>query len=206
VWTILAVTIGLIVGALIALSCFGLIMVLARRLRAVTERINLFLPVSGVGLPSPGTPVPPFTAIAVDGEQVSADNLAGERFFALLTTDCSSCHDQIPALRILAERSGSKPIVTIIGPPGDRARMIAEFDGTATLIEESADGPIVSAFDIHEFPTVLRMHDGSILKYHYSGRYWTNGLRLERWATSLILVLSVKYIPAGGNSGWALFA
>jgi len=152
----------LVVVAVIALSCFGLIMVLARRLRAVTERVNLFLPVSEVGLPTPGTPVPPFTATAVGGERVSADDLPGERFFALLTTDCSSCHDQIPALRTLAERSGSKPIVTIIGPPEERARMIAEFDGTATLIEETGGGPIASAFEIREFPTVLRVQDGFI--------------------------------------------
>lgn len=93
---------------------------------------------------------------------MSATDLSGERFFALLTTDCSSCHDQIPALRHLAESRGSKPIVTIIGPPEDRAGMIAEFDGSATLIEDTADGPVVSAFEIHEFPTVLLVRDGII--------------------------------------------
>jgi hypothetical protein len=60
--------------------------------------------------------------------------------------------------------------------------------------------------DLGDFRGAIFVTSSSILKYHYSGRYWTNGLRLERWATSLILVLSVKYIPAGGNSGWALFA
>ena len=77
------VSIALVLVALVALAAFGLVLVLARRLRDVTERVNKFLPVSEGGLPDPGTPVPEFAAVTADGTPVSHADLAGPaRLFA----------------------------------------------------------------------------------------------------------------------------
>jgi len=149
--------------ALVALAAFGLVLVLARRLRDVTERVNKFLPVSDGGLPDPGTPVPEFAAATADGTAVSHADLAGPtRLFAMLTTDCSSCHDQVPALRDLAPDHGIRPIVLVIGPAEQRTEMAESLAGHAVIIEEAEGGPIAEAFEIHEFPAVLAVSDGVI--------------------------------------------
>jgi hypothetical protein len=148
--------------ALVALAAFGLVLVLARRLREVTERVNKFLPMSGGGLPDPGSPLPEFTAVAVDSTPVTHADLAGpnRRVFALLTTDCTSCHDQLPALRDLD--AGERPIVLVIGPPEDRAGMVASLAEHAVVIEEKDDGPIAESLEINEFPAVLVVSDGVV--------------------------------------------
>src|SRR4051812_29807793 len=129
---IAVVSIALVLVALVALAAFGLVLVLARRLREVTERVNKFLPVSDGGLPDPGTPVPEFTSNTADGTPVSHADLAGPaRLFAMLTTDCSSCHDQVPALRELDADHVARPLVLVIGPPEQRAAMVDALAGHA---------------------------------------------------------------------------
>ncbi len=154
---------ALVIVAMIAVLAFALVMVLARRLRAVTERVNKFLPVSEGGLPDPGTPIPDFTAVSTDGTPVSHHDLAGTgRVFAMLTTDCASCHDQVPAVR---EVEGSeRPIVLVIGRPEHRAEMVAALGDRPLVIEEDDGGPIAGAFEIAEFPAVMLVNDG-IIRY-----------------------------------------
>jgi hypothetical protein len=157
------VTVALVVVAVIALAAFGLVLVLARRLRAVTERVDMFLPVSEDTLPLPGTPVPEFFAVSADGEQVSRDAFAGaERVLAVLSIGCGSCGEQIPALRELGASGALQPVVVVTGAPEDRAPLVARLDGRAVVIEEPDRGPVAEAFEISEFPAVLLIRDGVI--------------------------------------------
>jgi hypothetical protein len=159
--TIVALWIAIVLVALVAFGTFGLVLVLGRRLRAVTERVNMFLPASDGGLPHPGTPVPEFSAVSVDGAPVSHTELSvPERIFAMLTTECASCHDQLPGLRDLD--APVRPLVVIIGPPEKRAGMVTALGDRALLVEELDQGPITKAFDIQEFPAVLLVRDGVI--------------------------------------------
>ena len=152
---------ALIVVALIAVLAFALVMVLARRLRAVTERVNMFLPASDGGLPHPGTPVPEFTSTSTEGAAVGAADFAGAtRVMALLTTECASCHDQVPAIRGIDD--GPRPIVVVIGRPEQRAAMVASLGGRPVVLEEEDGGPIATAFDVSEFPAVMLVDDGVI--------------------------------------------
>jgi peroxiredoxin len=147
---------ALISVALVAASAFGLVLVLARRLRAVAERVERFLPISEGSLPDPGTPVPEFAALAVDGTRVSHEDLAGpDRVLAFLTTDCASCRDQVPALRELDHSTWAAPIVVVIGSREQRSDMVAALADRAVVIEEEDHGPIAGSFDIHEFPAVV---------------------------------------------------
>jgi len=158
-----AVTVALVVVAVVALAAFGLVLVLARRLRAVTERVNLFLPVSAGTLPLPGTPVPEFDAVSVDGERVTANTFAGaERVLAVLSTTCGSCGEQVPALRELGASGAPRPVVVVTGPPEDCAPLVARLDGYAVVIEERDEGTVAEAFEIGEFPAVLLIRDGVI--------------------------------------------
>jgi hypothetical protein len=158
---ILAVALGVI--ALIALSAFGLVLVLARRLRSVTERVNAFLPLSAGSLPLPGTPIPEFQAVASSGQLVSQREFAeGERVFAMLSTECEACYDQLRLLREVGADLQAKPIVVIAGPPSERHSMVAELAGVAVVLEEPEFGPIAEALEISEFPAVMLIREGYV--------------------------------------------
>jgi hypothetical protein len=147
----------------VALAVFGLVLVLARRLRALTERVNVFFPVVEGTLPLPGTPVPEFDAVATDGAQVTHSAFAGvERIFAALSTGCGSCLEQVSAFRELGASLTPQPIVAVVGPARDRAPMVTQLDGRAIIIEEPEHGPVVEAFEVSEFPAVLLVRDGVI--------------------------------------------
>jgi len=154
--------------AIVAVSAFGLVLVLARRLRAVTERVERFLPVSEGSLPDPGTPIPEFTATAVDGTRISHEDFAdADRLLVFLTTDCSSCHDQVPALREL-DSSWLEPVVVVIGNKDQRPDMVSALTEHALVVEEEEYGPIATALEIHEFPAILLTGIGVVHKATHS--------------------------------------
>lgn len=147
---------ALAVVGLIAVAAFGLVLVVARRLRALTEQVHKYLPISEHGLPDPGTPLPRFEARTAAGQVLTERHFAGEdRVLAFLTTDCGSCHDQIPAVRELPASGWPEPVAIVIGPQPDRAAMIAKLGAGPIVLEEDDGGPIAQAFDMHEFPAIL---------------------------------------------------
>jgi len=154
---------ALVVAALVAASAFGLVMVLARRLRSVEERVNLFLPRMDTTLPDAGTPIPPFTATAVDGTRVTEAEFAGsDRVVAMLTTGCTACHEQIPALIALNGSTWGRPVVVVIGTPDARAEMVSALAEHVTVLEEEDGGPLSTAFEVHEFPAVMAVSNGVV--------------------------------------------
>jgi hypothetical protein len=156
-------SVALALVALIALGTFGLVLILARRLKAVTERVNVFLPAVESTLPAPGTPLPEFDAVSADGEHVSRESFAGAgRILAIMSTGCGSCHEQITAFKELGVSLEPQPVVAIIGASEERASMAAQLDGHAVIIDDSHTEAIVAALEIREFPAVLLVRDGVI--------------------------------------------
>lgn len=149
--------------AAFALAAFGLVLILARRLQTVTERVNIFLPGWAGRLPLPGTPVPEFDAVSAGGERVTRNAFDGvERVLAVLSTGCGSCLEQIPAFREFGASRTPQPVVVVTGAPEDRAPLVARLDGHAVVIEEPDRGPVAEAFEISDFPAVLLIRDGVI--------------------------------------------
>ena len=154
---------ALILVALIAATALGLVLILARRLRTMAEKVNRVVPDFDMGLPSRGTPVPEFQARTASGVEVTHADLNGDdRVIAFLTTDCASCQDQLPALRDSYPDAWRTPLVVVIGDPADRSRMAQSLGERAVIVEEDGRGPIASAFEIHEFPAILLVHDGYV--------------------------------------------
>jgi hypothetical protein len=154
---------ALFLVALIAVTSFGLVLILARRLRKVTAKVNAVLPDEESRLPSAGTPVPQFQARTADGAEVTQEELNGpDRVIAFLTTDCGSCHDQLPALRDGYPEEWRTPLVVVIGAPAERTAMVQSLNGRAIVVEEEGRGPLASAFEIHEFPGILLVQDGYV--------------------------------------------
>ena len=139
-------SVALALVAVIVLGTFGLVLILAGRLRAVTVRVNMFLPAMEDPLPPPGTAVPEFDAVSVDGQRLGRDSFAGvDRVFALLSTSCGACDAQVAAFRELGASLDPPAIVAVVGPPEDRAPMVSQLDGHVVLIEEPDPGPVASA-------------------------------------------------------------
>ena len=156
-------SVALVVVALVALSAFGLVLVLARRLRDLTERVNMFLPISMGTLPRPGTPVEEFSATSLDGQRISLADFAGvERIFAMLSTGCGDCDKEAVAFREMRAELPLPPIVAVVGPPEDRPALVTQLVGHAVVLEENDLGPIATAFSISEFPCVMLVNDGHI--------------------------------------------
>lgn len=156
-------SVALAIVAVIALGTFGLVLVLARRLRAVTERVNMFLPASPGTLPRPGTPVPEFGAVSAEGEHLSQSAFAGvDRIFAVLSTECGPCDQQVSALEKVGASLEPRAIVAVVGAAENRAAMVTQLHGHAVVFEEPELGPVAQAFEISEFPAVLLVSDGVI--------------------------------------------
>ncbi len=136
---------------------------LARRLRDVTERMNVFLPRLDGGLPPSGRPLPSFAGTSVDGVPVSEDDFSGaDRILALLTTDCGACRDQVPVLRDLDRGESPQPIVVVIGPDDARKDMVSALSGRAVVVEENGGGPIAGSFGIQDFPALIMAGNGVV--------------------------------------------
>ena len=158
-----AVSILLVVVGLVALAGFGLLLILARRLRSLEERVNLFLPVSMSTLPQPGTPLAGFETADTDGRPISERDFAvGERILALLTTGCGDCVTAAAAIREHSARLSPALVVGVIGQPEERAIIVDQLAGHVQVLEEAAFGPVSTALEINEFPAVLLIRDGHI--------------------------------------------
>jgi AhpC/TSA family len=155
---------ALISTAFVAAAAFGLVLVLARRLRTLTERVDLFLPMSAGSLPDPGTPVPEFATVGADGTTVTHADLAGDdRLLAFLSTDCASCKDQVPALAALDPDRWRRPVVVVVGEADQRRRdMVAALDGHALVVTEDGEGTVRQAFEIQEYPAVLLIRESHV--------------------------------------------
>ncbi len=148
--------------ALVALLALALVLVLARRLRTLTERVRPLVAMTDGGLPADGTPVPPFVAVTTDGTRIDESHLAGEdRLVAFVTTDCAACRDQVHALRNLPD-GPQTPLVFVLGPEGERADMVAALAPHAVVVEEPARSAVAQSFAINEFPAVLVVGAGEV--------------------------------------------
>jgi hypothetical protein len=160
---IVVLSILLVVVALVALSAFGLLLILARRLRNLEERVNLIVTYDPGTLPDPGTPLPPFEAITTDGRPVSDRDFAvGERIFALLSTGCGDCITAAAEFRQHAGTLSAPPVVGVIGPPEDRAPIMALLEDHVQVLAETTLDPVAEALQIRDYPSVLLVRDGVI--------------------------------------------
>lgn len=158
-----AIWVGFALAMIVAMAAFLLLLVLARRVRDVEERVAVFFPSTADGLPSVGTPVPDVSAASTDGKIVGRTELSGpNQILAFLTTECAVCREQVWVLRGVATAGWPRPVVTIAGPPDDRQEMVNALKECTIVIEEITGGPVATAFGVSDFPAILLAEDGVI--------------------------------------------
>jgi hypothetical protein len=92
---------------------------------------------------------------------ISRESFTGQqRLFVFLTTDCSSCTDQVPLIQKLD--MPQPPVVVIIGEQEKREAMAAQLTRSAEVVQENDEGPLATALELREFPAVLVLSDAVV--------------------------------------------
>ncbi len=154
--------IGLVGG--VAGLAFALVLVLARRLRDLTDRVaRLDIPFFP-DLPDPG-PVPPVEATTTAGQRITAETFAGaDRVVAFLSGSCDSCHEILPHLRaeLATGSAGAGPLVIAVGRPELTRSIVETLAPVADVVEEIDMSGLTLRFGVRGFPSFLLIGDGEI--------------------------------------------
>jgi hypothetical protein len=154
-----------VVGGLCLLDLlltFGVI----RRLREHTDLLsgtrNTRPPVTGLTAgQSPGA----FSAVTTTGELVSG--AAGFRVFAVFSSSCSACPEQVPPFMayLSSNHIGRESVLAVVQDDDDAPPpYLDELTGVAQVCVEPTDGELTKAFDVRGTPAFYLLDmDGAVL-------------------------------------------
>ncbi|MFD0632197.1 TlpA family protein disulfide reductase [Catenulispora yoronensis] len=124
--------------------------------------------------PGPGHQVDDFAAADLARRPVERDQLTAGTLVGFFTTDCAPCKELLPRFVDHVAGLGVDPddVVAVLAAPtaptapttpaADEA-MIAQLSSVARVVVQAPDGPMVRAFDLSGFPTLVRMGpDGTV--------------------------------------------
>lgn len=158
----IALTLVVIVLALVVAAHLLVTLGLAGRLRSIAEN-GVGVPLRDPDMPRPGLVIEDFLATDLDGNLVTRADLTGPVTAAFFTVGCPMCS------RLAGDLDGSPPpgrvISFIEGDPdsGSTQRLVTQLAALGQVCMITADDPIVLAFALVSFPTVLRIHSGVVL-------------------------------------------
>ncbi|MEU9606423.1 TlpA disulfide reductase family protein [Streptomyces sp. NPDC048057] len=165
----------LLLGVVTALNLV-LVLAVIRRLRRHEEerKIRTSRYENLTSGPPTGEPLPAFTAVAVDGTQVTSDGLAGrEAALTFLSTDCAVCVTAAGDLPEFARRTGmdAAQIVVVIAGSDDAVavEMTAPLAGVATVVREESAGPLSTRYEVQGTPTTVLVDPDGTVTYAEAG-------------------------------------
>jgi hypothetical protein len=118
----------------------------------------------GPSIPRPGEPIGTFSAVTVDGRQVTSADLHDRGTVVFLSTSCDSCQGALTSLvRGIDVRSYSATmIVVIVGDADGAAEFVSALRGKATVVVEDAFGSVQRAIGVNAFPAVIAIENGVV--------------------------------------------
>lgn len=135
-----------------------------RRLRQHTQLFDAQIAGGRPALrPRPGHRVGEFAAIDTHGRPVDQDLLGPGTLIGFFTTDCVPCKELLPrfvdyvAGLGLGLGLGPEQVIAVLAAPEADAAMVAQLGTVARVVVQASDGPMVRAFDLSGFPTLVRM-------------------------------------------------
>ena len=158
------ITLGIVVTLLALVVIVDLLFTfaLAGRLRSIAEN-GVGLPLRNPDMPKPGLVIGDFLASDLDGVPVTRADLSGPVTVAFFTVGCPMCS------RLAGDLTRNRPpgrvISFIEGDPDATStqRLVTEMAALGRVCMITAEDPIVLAFALVSFPTVLRIHSGVVL-------------------------------------------
>ncbi|MGP3934220.1 TlpA family protein disulfide reductase [Nonomuraea sp. KM88] len=164
-----------LVAAVILLGCLtavNLLLVLGvtRRLREHGSRLDdLFTPPP---FALPGTELPDFTAVSLDGSVISRGFFTGAEtaggasapycLVGVFSTDCSVCRVYLPGFVERAKAAG-QTLAIIAADDGDAAIYADDLAQAATIVVEPHEGPVGKAFQVTSYPTFFLVDAGAVI-------------------------------------------
>jgi peroxiredoxin len=151
-------SVGLVLVGMMAVGELLLILLLARKVRRLEDRLTGFHPglrADGGDRPwlEAGAQIPAFEAATTSGEPVSLDRLLGrESMVGFFSPGCRPCREQLPAFARLAADGGRAALAVIVGPASKADEFLAVLDGTVPVLREEQGGPVTTAFAARAFP------------------------------------------------------
>jgi hypothetical protein len=103
-----------------------------------------------------------FTATAVTGQAVTRAAVAGPTLVGFLAPKCDACHERLDDFRRAAAGHSGTALAVVVRDGGDTDALVAELDGTMTVVVEDLGGPVSRAFEVQGFPAFAAVADGTI--------------------------------------------
>lgn len=152
----IAVVLLAVVVALHVLFTYGLV----ARVRELQERSG---PPRNQNLPQPGRVIPSFAVADTDGVLFTEADLDGPVQVGFFSVGCGPCRSLTDAL--LADPPAARFVSVVDGDPTDpeaTQRLVDKVSGLGRVAVVGTDDPVLSAFDVMAFPTLIYTHGGVV--------------------------------------------
>jgi hypothetical protein len=152
----IAVVLLAVVVALHVLFTYGLV----ARVRELQERSG---PVRDQNLPRPGKVIPSFSVLDTDGVPFTEADLDGPVQVGFFSVGCGPCRSLTDAL--LADPPAARFMSIVDGDltdPEATQRLVDKVSGLGRVAVIGTDDPVLSAFDVMAYPTLLYTHGGVV--------------------------------------------
>ncbi|ATL32968.1 redoxin domain-containing protein [Streptomyces formicae] len=128
-----------------------------KRLREHTELLGALNGRASLGV---GETVGDFTAVAVDGTEVSRSGLTDDTLVGFFSPGCPACAEQLPKFVEFAKAvpgGRARVLAAVVGDPRRTADLVARLKPVAQVVAEGQNGAVGSAFAIAAFPSILKV-------------------------------------------------
>ncbi|HEX7309299.1 MauE/DoxX family redox-associated membrane protein [Lentzea sp.] len=163
----IAVVLLAVVVAVHVLFTFGLV----ARVRELQERQG---PARPSNLPQPGLVVKPFALTDTDGRAFTEADLDGPVQVGFFSVGCGPCRTLTDAL--LDSPPVARFVSVVDDDPSDpdaTKRLVEKVSGLGRVVVVGTDDPVLSAFEVMAFPTLVHTHGGVVT---------ASGIRLDDFA------------------------
>jgi thiol-disulfide isomerase/thioredoxin len=163
--TYLAAALGIVAagGIFNLLLTFGVIRRLKEHTRLLDQQLAGGSHMTAMILPA-GSQVDEFTAVAIDGGDVTLADLGDEALIGFFSPTCGPCKAQLPVFMETAGglRESVRVVAVVLNGETGSEEMAERLSPVARVVSESHDGPIVSAFRVTAFPSFAYVAQGAV--------------------------------------------
>jgi hypothetical protein len=140
-----------------------------RRLREHADHLERLLAAGQGGampLLAPGTTVPSFNGVTVEGEAISFESFGDKALVGFFSPGCAPCESLVGEFVERAMRFGGRDHVLAVltaAPSRDTSKYLRQLEAVAHVVVEGPNGAVGTAFRANSFPSVylLDIVDGA---------------------------------------------
>jgi thiol-disulfide isomerase/thioredoxin len=143
---------------------FGVIRRLRQHIELLTRQMMSGVP-TREALPVGSSPEH-LEVTATDGRTVTSEGLAGRTLVGFFSSDCSSCHEQLPSFvegAAALAGNGHQVLAVVVDDAADATSMVSTLEAVARVVVEPVDGPVATAFQARAFPSICLLDEQGMI-------------------------------------------